>query len=181
MITKLKNPKTDSYRNVKDYILSKQFPWYRASNMVSNTDEPIIVENGISHHNIPFFSHIVIRKPVPNQKYPIIFDEWISEFDAVINEIFDYNNLQLNCIYRMSVNLVQYTKEELLTPLHRDHPWPHNNILIYMTDAGGETICEDKSFDPSEDDIIIFSGYPERHCYKTSTKKDRIVMVATYI
>ena len=54
MITKLKNPKTDSYQNVKNYILSKRFPWYRASNIVSNTDEPIIVENGISYHNIPY-------------------------------------------------------------------------------------------------------------------------------
>ena len=37
--------------------------------------------------------------------------------------------------------------------------------------------------DPKEDDIVTFSGYPEKHCaeYGVSEEKNRVIIVATYI
>ena len=114
MITKLKNPKTDNYQNVKNHILSNEFLWTYESNVISgnNAGKSTIIENGVSYHNIPFFSHMIIRRPLPSQKYPLIVDQLAPEFETVVNEILEYNDLQLNCIYRMSVNLVQYTSND---------------------------------------------------------------------
>ena len=171
MITQLKNPKTTNYQKLKKNILSDQFAWYHektASNFQEDND-------------VPFFSHSVIARPVPNRTYPKITDEYVSEFQVVLDEIFSYNNLKLNCIYRLNVNMVSPANEKMQINFHSDHMWSHNNIIIYLTNAGGETICEDESFNPSEDDIITFSGYPEKHCHKTSIEKNRIVIVATYI
>tara|TARA_R100001082_G_C4294044_1_gene129460 strand:+ start:38 stop:595 length:558 start_codon:yes stop_codon:yes gene_type:complete len=182
IITQLKNPKTVNYQRLKKDILSDQFTWYYNSSV--NYKENGLLKNQkipVPYNEIPFFSHSVIGRPLPGHNYSTIRDKYISEFQKVFDEIFSYNKLELNCFYRMNVNLVQPTKDQLKIPFHTDHPWPHKNILIYLTNAGGETICEDESFNPSEDDIITFSGYPEKHCHKTSIEKNRIVIVATYI
>ena len=179
IITQLKNPKTVNYQRLKENILSDQFSWYYTSSINNNNRFKKNYE--LPYNEVPFFSHSLIERPVPGQNYSTIRDEYISEFQKIFDEIFSYNNLQLNCFYRMNVNLVQPTKDQITIPFHSDHPWPHKNILIYLTNAGGETICEDESFNPSEDDIITFSGYPERHCHKTPIEKNRIIIVSTYI
>ena len=61
---------------------------------------------------------------------------------------------------------------------HVDHDFPHKNLLIYLTDAGGKTIVGNESHDPKEDDIIMFPGL--MHCIETSHTKDRVVLVVTF-
>ena len=176
MITQLKNPKTENYQRLKKIILSDQFPWYCERTAMDKEYKNYQEDNGI-----PFFSHSVIVRPVPNRTYSKITDDHVSEFQVVFDEIFSYNNLKLNCIYRLNVNMVSPANEKMQINFHSDHMWSHNNIIIYLTNAGGETICEGESFNPSEDDIITFSGYPEKHCHKTPIEKNRVVIVATYI
>ncbi len=64
------------------------------------------------------------------------------------------------------------------TFIHVDHHCPHKNMLVYLTDAGGETIMENDFHDPEEDDAIIFEGY---HTHNVPKTKARIVLVATFV
>ena len=93
-------------------------------------------------------------------------------------EIFECNDIQAGCIFRMCLNLVCPCSGVQLTVPHQDHIYPHKNILVYFTDAGGETYCESDVHDPREDDIIIFEG---EHYHKLPEKDARIVFVATYL
>ena len=47
-------------------------------------------------------------------------------------------------------------------------------ILVYP----GEHVIDNESYDPNEDDIIIFPGC--MHCIETSHTKNRVVLVATF-
>tara|TARA_X000000368_G_C22635434_1_gene538571 strand:+ start:60 stop:560 length:501 start_codon:yes stop_codon:yes gene_type:complete len=164
-IVQLKNPKTKQYESLKNYILSNNFPWYYNKWMDGTL----------------WFSHGVLIRPTEDKKYSTVNNENILQFQKVLDEIFDYNNLYLNCLFRINVNLITPKKKVQVTPFHNDHYWSHNNMVIYFTDAGGRTLVEDEKFDPKEDDIITFSGYPEKHSFEIPTKNDRIVMIITYI
>ena len=56
--------------------------------------------------------------------------------------------------------------------------FPHKNMLIYLTDAGGSTFVEGEEFAPEEDDVIMFEGL---HWHKLPRKERRVVLVMTYI
>ena len=64
------------------------------------------------------------------------------------------------------------------TTAHTDHDFPHQNLIIYLTDAGGESIVKgSRPKPPLEDDIATFSGI---HYHKMPKKKRRVVLIATY-
>jgi hypothetical protein len=84
---------------------------------------------------------------------------------------------------RASANCVHPQQSVQSTIPHYDHQFPHTNLIIYLTDAGGETIVFDKEnnkefYSPSEDDIVIFKGL---HCMNTPKTKPRMILIATYI
>ncbi len=195
-ITQLKNPKTDQYNQLKNYIFSNNFPWfYNQTNLIDDhikdkTSPYILIKNGKQYHNVPYFTHAVLVRPFENKKYSTVNSNNISQFSKVLNEIFNYNDIELNCLFRVNVNLVTPKNEVRIIPPHCDHPWPHKNMIIYLTDAGGKTFVETghntdfyEYYDPKEDDIATFSGYPEKHCaeYGVSEEKNRVIIVATYI
>ena len=83
---------------------------------------------------------------------------------------------------RCNVNAVEppydHQYMDAITQPHMDHEFPHKNMLIYLTDAGGSTIVEGEEFAPEEDDVIIFEGM---HWHKLPKKERRVVLVMTYI
>ena len=178
LITQLKNPKTEQYYNVKNYILSNDFPWY-----YNYTGSYILPKefDGIERDHMPWFSHGILIRPIESQKYSTVNNENIIQFQKMLDEIFDYNDLELKCLFRINANLVTPKKGVQVTPAHNDHHWPHKSMLIYLTDAGGKTYVGREEFDPKEDDIISFSGYPEKHYYRVPKEKNRVVIVLTYI
>ena len=81
---------------------------------------------------------------------------------------------------RCSLNATHPHPEQtsLKTSLHNDHNFPHKNMLVYLTDAGGSTFVEGEEFAPEEDDVIIFQG---EHWHELPKQKRRVVLVMTYI
>lgn len=162
MIETLRNPLTREYYDLKKLILSDTIPWYRTQN---------------GRDTFSFFSHVFIDRP-EIRGYPCPLSEHTDLAVEVIRQIFDYNNLPLNCIYRLNANSIEPQRLEENTKWHSDHEFPHQNILVYLTDAGGPTlVLESGDHDPVEDDVIIFRG---EHCHKLPTRKRRAVLVATY-
>jgi hypothetical protein len=162
MLKRLNNPTTGRYNDLKNLVLGNEFPWYMESN---------------PRDSFNFYSHVFLERPEA-KLYPRVTSPHIDLFTEVLEEIFDYNNVSVNCILRMNANAIEPQKLEQQTVWHNDHEFFHTNILIYLTDAGGDTLVETDEHSPLEDDIIIFRG---SHCHKLPTRKRRVVLVATYI
>ena len=170
----LKNPRTDTYINFKNLVLSNNFPWFRLSKTIS--DEP---EQNTDYDEFSFLSHTFLTRPQPSCLYSHANSEHVQQMQQVFREIADYNKLDPQIIYRMNANAMYPTEKNLPSPMHVDHFFPHKNMIIYLTNPhGGSTIVGEKEYLAEEDDVLIFDGV--RHCVKPPSKDIRIVLVTTF-
>ena len=187
LITKLHNRKSQHYYEIKKAVLSSNIPWNYFEQATPNTVVSKSVENYNDYEDSPFMSHEVLIRPNPHD------DLWFPEpsrpsVDFIIpflKEICEDNKIKVNSFMRINLNTNFPTKFNKLTIPHLDHQFPHKNIIVYFTDAGGETVVYDEnrnafSHFPEEDDIITFGG-EYLHCIRPPKEKRRIVLVATYI
>ena len=134
--------------------------------------------------DLAFYSHGFLQGPSPMHKmYSNANSEYLPHVTQVIAQIFEINNISPQCVYRINANAVHPVEGNVLTVPHYDHEFPHTNLLIYLTDVGGDTICFDEhgkkhTFTPKEDDIVIFDGL---HCMIPPKKGRRVVIIATYL
>ena len=171
MIESLKNPKTDEYINFKKFVLSYDFPWFYWGSNVGNDAK--------GHDNFLFYSHGLIIRPTAECLYPKENSPYLKVAYQVVSQIFDANNIDVSVIYRMNLNSVTPTKSNKYSPPHEDHPWPHTNLLIHLTDPfKGETVVEKKKFFGKEDDVIMFKG---EHYYRPPKEGRRIVLITTFL
>ena len=168
MIQKLDNPLTSDYIDLKNFILSIDFPWFRLPNTTLN-----IKDDGIS-----FFTHTFLERPESNIGYSRANSPYIDGCLKVLHQIVSYNDVEFNYFIRASVNLVSPCSIVKRTVEHCDHQFPHKNILIYLSETDGDTVVDGENFSPQEDCGIIFTG---KHYHYTPTDKDRIVLVGTFI
>ena len=168
MITQLKNPLIPSphYQEFKEYVLDVEFPWYKNP---SNSGNP------------GFFGHVFIRRPEESWgRFPQDVSTYTRKVADLFQTIMDHNNIEIKSILRLNLNLVYpvpFGKQT--TPPHIDHEFPHYNFLLYLTNAGGKLVVGKESFDPREDDVVIFEG--ETHYIHLPKKDLRVALVATYI
>lgn len=173
MITKLNNPKTKAYQEFKKLILGPDCTW----NYIPT------VENNPPH----FYVHGFLKRPSPALLFPVMGDsrQAVDIFQTILAEILVYNKMSANMVYRMAANACHPSDGKQITQNHTDHPFPHSNILIYLTDAGGKIFVDDEEFDPKEDDVIIFDTDIEKeiglHHHELPKDRRRVVLVATYM
>ena len=171
-IKQLKNPRTELYNEFKRIIKSYDFNW----NYYPRTDE---------RQTPAMLSHSFIGRPELEVKYPHTLSDGVQFAHDVCEEILNYNDITVNCYYRINLNMVFPQEGNQQTPLHVDHEFPHWNMLVYFSNEG-KTILEKDSWntaneehDPEEDDVIIFPGV--QHCHEVPNNDARTVLVATYI
>ena len=172
MIKVLKNPNKPAYRELKNFILGRDFPWMH---LESN------VEGAASKSNFPVYTHALIRRPDDGSKH--VYSKKVSPYAdnawEAISEILDYNNVFPRVLYRLCVNCSHPTETGEASNIHTDHAYPHTNMLIYLTDTnGGDTFVEGEPFPGKEDDVILFEG---KHNHKPPKSGRRIVIVATML
>lgn len=181
MINILKNPISYEYLQLKKFLLSADFPWYYNSKAT-----PEDVDTG-EYQDVPFYGHVLMSRPRWNtmgeKLYPEVRSLLMENIYPILEQIIDYNNLEVNCLLRFNANCVHPSKDSRLSIPHNDHQFSHKNILIYFTDSGGETVVFDDEmakyeFHPKSEDIITFSGL---HCMRPPKENRRIVLVATYL
>jgi len=169
----LKNPKTDTYKNFKNLVLSGDFPWFRVAHTAFEDHQE-------GHEDFPFLSHKFLTRPLDSCLYSKVNSQYVEHMQEVFREIVLSNDLDPQVIYRMNANAVHPTENNLPSPLHVDHNFPHNNMIIYLTDPqGGSTMVEGKEYMAQEDDVLIFDGKP--HCARPPRKDVRIVLVITFL
>tara|TARA_Y100000768_G_scaffold215040_1_gene162080 strand:+ start:291 stop:818 length:528 start_codon:yes stop_codon:yes gene_type:complete len=169
----LKNPKTDTYKNFKNLVLSADFSWFRMAHTAFEDHQE-------GHEDFPFLSHRFLTRPLNSCLYSKVNSSHVDEMQRVFREIAFANDIDPQVIYRMNANAVYPTANNLPSPLHVDHNFPHNNMIIYLTDLhGGSTMVEGKEYMAQEDDVLIFDG--KLHCARPPRKDVRIVLVITFL
>ena len=178
MFTRLETPDTGDYFSLKELILGPHFGWSH------NAKATPYMENTPSYQDLSFYSHAFLHGPSPRHGlYSKANSEFLPNVETVVGQIFELNNVKVDVVYRINANAVHPVEGNLLTVPHTDHQYPHKNMLIYLTNVGGDTIVFDDAgkkhhFTPVEDDIVTFEGL---HCMVPPKKGRRVVIVVTYL
>ena len=177
-LTRLENPKTQAYYEMKEEVLNVNFPWYWSE--LATPD----LNSGEDEQDFGYYSHNLLAPPerelgLRNRQYyskPI--SPYLERVHDVVLDILYHNDIKVNNFYRMAINCVHPTGSNKLSVLHKDHDIPHNNMITYLTDPdGGETVCEGEGFVGQEDDVIVMDGW---HHHSPPARKRRVVIVSTY-
>ena len=159
------NPHTQTYRRFKSDVMSSAFPWN--------------YHHGDGASPAHYYHTILARPGFEESLMPTQQSDWLNIANKVLLEIFMANNIKVKSVLRMVVNCTHETDGHT-TPLHMDHNFETNNIVVYLNQFEcGATNVEGDSHNPQEDDIIIFDGFHsiEQPCNGTR----RVVLVATYL
>tara|TARA_Y100001938_G_C8061868_1_gene417797 strand:- start:395 stop:886 length:492 start_codon:yes stop_codon:yes gene_type:complete len=156
-------PKTRDYLDLKSEVLGEFFPWYRTRNQLDD---------------FYFYSHVFLERPEV-AGFPKKISNHLELFQVVFTQICQNNDdMEINYLLRMNGNAIEpLSSNPKIGAVHEDHTFPHKNVIIYLTDAGGETICGDEKFFPEEDSACLFEG---PHCHALPEKDRRVVLVVTY-
>ena len=174
----LAKPDTGDYVSLKELILGPHFGWSH------NAKATPYMEGRDQYSDLSFYSHAFLHGPSDRHGLiPKANSEYLPNIEIVINQIFELNKINAHCIYRINANAVHPVEGNVLTVPHNDHEFPHKNLLIYLTNVGGDTIVFDDlgkkhHFTPKEDDIVTFKGL---HCMVPPKKGRRVVIVVTYL
>ena len=172
MLKILKNPTTNLYHRFRNLVLSGDFAWHYG--MSTDTIE----ENPPGHMHMEFYGHTFVTRPEATS-YSEATSPFTCESINVLKEIVDYNNLFKSYIFtRAAANCTMPNEGAQLSHPHVDHNFPHFNLVVYLTDTGGETFVEDEVHDPKIHDVVLFRG---KHFMKRPTRDRRIILVATIL
>ena len=159
------NPHTQTYRRFKSDVMSSAFPWN--------------YHHGDGASPAHYYHTILARPGFEESLMPTQQSDWLNIANKVLLEIFMANDIKVKSVLRIVVNCTHETDGHT-TPLHMDHNFETNNIVVYLNHFEcGATNVEGDSHNPKEDDIIIFDGFHsiEQPCNGTR----RVVLVATYL
>ena len=166
------------YQGLKELILGPHFGW------AHNSKATPYMENTPNYQDLSFYSHAFLHGPSPGHGlFPKPNSEYLPQVEGLLQQVFHLNKITPHCIYRINANAVHPVEGNVLTAPHTDHDFPHQNMLIYLTNPGGDTIVFDEGgkkhhFTPVEDDIVVFEGL---HCMVPPKKGRRVVIVVTYL
>ena len=178
MFTRLETPDTGDYTSLKEAILGAHFGW-----SYNNKATPFM-DKVKGYHDLSFYSHAFLHGPSERHGlYSKANSEWLPNVETVVGQVFEINKIKAHCVYRINANAVHPVEGNVLTVPHTDHDFPHKNLLIYLTNVGGDTIVFDDvgkkhHFTPHEDAIVTFRGL---HCMVPPKKGRRVVIVVTYL
>lgn len=103
---------------IKNKILSCDFPMYFNRKILDDSDD----------YNA-FFCHQILKR---NES------KWNSNahkfFENLVFEFTDKHKIKIKEFLRMAVNLT-FCNGEVVAPIHQDHPFKHNQLLIYLNDV----------------------------------------------
>jgi len=180
MITELKNPLTEEYKNLKKLVISPYLPWFYLNKTTDSKNK-----------DISFFSHALLSRPVheiDGRKFPAIPEsnsDYFLKCYFILKEILDFNSVSFEVMYRMNINLTLHSelKESIA---HTDLNLPHKVVIIYLNAfSKGRTIVlggDKQKFysNPKEDAVIMFDGKLGHYQECPDIHEKRIVMVANF-
>tara|TARA_B100001250_G_scaffold384794_1_gene379962 strand:- start:62 stop:622 length:561 start_codon:yes stop_codon:yes gene_type:complete len=181
-----KNPQFDSYKQLKEFVLSPYCKWTHIAESIPPDGDDAPNEDS-KYKNTDFYAHSFLARPRDDVKrYPTVEDsEFIDLVSTALCDIMLYNGFCIRSFYRICANATHPFEKIYSTVPHQDHSYEHGNVILYLTDAGGKTFVETENnsdsyeyHDPKEDDVFLFSG---KHYNETPKDKRRVIIVATFM
>ena len=155
--------------HIQNYILGGDFPLYW------NDDQT-------SSDNLPFFGHTLKHRQTKN-----IHSEQYHFFEKIIIRFCEKHKIKINEILRGCINLT-YPLNTKIGVIHKDHSFPHNQIIIYLTDSkNGYTYLFNnknkiiKKIKPEKFKVACFENVNHAASYPDHKEKRRVVAVFTFI
>jgi hypothetical protein len=156
-----------------EIVLGDKFNWFWAANQVTNDKKP-------------FFYHMLLNRPEESEKR--ISEPSSTHFPFFRNLLVKFchaHHIPLSNIYRAAINLTFPIGVKKIKK-HVDHDFPHNQVIIYLNDADGNTDIYDKngklevSVSPKKYRILFFTS--RLHGVNLPIKsKRRVIAVFTFI
>jgi len=176
----LHNPMTADYLSLKETVLGEQVGWQYSETTAGVRALPPYMTA------LPMLSHCVLDRYDWDEKgYPerkrINNSRYYDDIKFVLEEICHANGFHPE-FYRIALNFTQFSRSQGC-PIHRDHEFPHYQMLVYLTDfMGGWTwVNGQRCPDPDEDSIICFDGSQLHHHEPPYAPGDRrVVLVSTF-
>ena len=124
-------------------------------------------ENQAENDSKPYLYHTLIHR-----KTQQIHSDYANFFKDLVKKFAIKHKLECRVFLRGCINL-SFPMKGKGTP-HRDHTFPHRQVIIYLNNSHGNTVIFDKVFDPItkitqynvEDIVNHFDILAEIPCYK---------------
>ena len=169
---------TNNYIELKNLVLGEDFPWFFVKDAVRGQYS----QGQTDVYNFPFFSHVFLDRPGDNKSYAVPVSSVLPLAEQVFRDICEEKKIAWRVLYRVNANMTLPSTDGNTepSPLHRDHDFPHSNMLVYLTDCnGGPTMVYGQDdYYGKEDDVFIFEGL---HQHKLPTTNRRVVLVYTFL
>ena len=177
------NPHTEEYHELKAFALSNDCLFSRQTFTAKYDEE------WMPYNDLTLYSHTLQNRPALEQHFDP--DSALAKYESpkkdlahtVLQQIANENGFDAE-IFRININLTQCSKASR-SIVHRDHEFPHWNLLIYLnTWYGGITYVDNEPCPaPQEDMIVTFEGFETMHWHEPPAGfgDERIVLVATYM
>tara|TARA_B100000035_G_scaffold282178_1_gene263580 strand:+ start:129 stop:641 length:513 start_codon:yes stop_codon:yes gene_type:complete len=169
---------TDNYFDLKSLVLGQDFPWFHVSHALVGRYS----QGQTNVNNFSFFSHVFLDRPGDTTSYSYPKSSLLPLAEKVFLDICEEKKISPHVLYRVNANLTfpSSSKNTDPSPLHRDHAFPHSNMIVYLTDCnGGPTMVHGQDdYYGKEDDVYIFEGL---HQHKLPTSNKRVVLVYTFL
>jgi hypothetical protein len=155
--------------HIENYILGSEFPFYW------NDDQ-------VQPDNLPFFGHTLKHRETKNiNSYEYYF------FEKIIIRFCEKHKIKINEILRACINFT-YPLNVKRGTIHRDHNFPHKQILIYLTDSkNGYTYIFNnknkiiKKIKPEKYKLVCFENVNHAASYPDYKEKRRVLTVFTFV
>jgi len=163
----------NSINFIENVILTNKFPLYMQNEAVEND-------------NIKNMTHIVLPR-IEDRDETYKTNVYYKEFVNILNDFCLKNKIKYDEILRICVNLTYNNGISDKSPIHCDHKFEHNQLLIYLNeplDNNSSTILLDESYNiikeikPKKYKGLFFSKMP--HYLKFPKKGERYVLVFTF-
>jgi|TARA_X000000368_G_C22718670_1_gene574288 hypothetical protein len=167
-----------AYNELKNLVLGEDFPWFFVKDAVRGQYS----KGQTDVNNFPFFSHVFLDRPRDNKAYAVPVSSVVDLAEQVFCDICNERDIPYMVLYRANANMTLPTVsgDPQPSPLHKDHDFPHRNMLVYLTDCneGPTIVLGEEDYYGKEDDVYIFEGL---HQHKLPTSNRRVVLVYTFL
>jgi len=127
------------------------------------------------------FVHHIIHRDNPDKINSPLYELFVS----ILNSFCDKNNIKYSKIHRCAINITLNNGVLDKCPIHTDHFFPHNQLLLYLNESDGDTYIlnndEVEVLQVSKPEIykgIAFNSLPHYHYFPK--KGIRAVAVITF-
>ncbi len=166
----------DSINFINNTVLGSSFPYYYNAHTIHDPPD-----------NNAYMGHDILKRPEERLQGENFNSDYGKQFINMLREFVNASNISITDIFRISVNITfaGLTNE---CPIHIDHPYAHNQLIIYLNDCDAQSntivLSEDKSkilhtIEPKKFMGACFSSAP--HYMIFPKKGSRAVAVFTFI